>query len=240
MRRSLALVALLSSFVLPVQAQEKSGDPMAGYKPPKVKNEAADRKEILALFKAMDEAGKKGDLEAAAALVDFPVLMITDDSKGQAHGESWEREQWTKVMEPFYAKPMTDMKVTHKPTIVVVSDSLASVTDAWTMTMGKQKMAGKSATLLIRRDGTWRVKSMMEGGWGDAMAEGAAATGSQSMGTPSTGAQPTEAPTTERQPTEAPPGGARPAETPPGGARPTETPPTGTQPTETPPTGTQR
>jgi hypothetical protein len=177
MRLTIALALLLSALALPTLAEEKSGDPMAGWKPAKVKHEAADRKEILALLKAMDEAGKKGDLAAAAALVDFPVTMITDDSKGQAGGESWSKEQWTKVMAPFYAKPMTQMKVTHKPTVVLASDSLATVTDAWTMTMGKRKLAGKNATLLVRRDGQWRVKVMMEGGWGDLTPEGASASG---------------------------------------------------------------
>ncbi len=177
MRLTIALAVVLSTVALPALAAEQSGDPMAGWKPPKVKHEAAGRKEILALVKAMDEAGKKGDLEAAAALVDFPVTMITDDSKGQARGESWSKEQWTKVMAPFYAKPMTEMRVVHRPTVVLASDSLATLTDAWTMTMGKQKVVGRNATLLVRRDGRWRVKAMMEGGWGDMMVEGASAAG---------------------------------------------------------------
>src|SRR5512138_3462245 len=92
-------------------------DPMAAWVPPKVKNEQADKKEIMALFKSMENAEKKGDLNAAAALVDFPVLMVTDDSKGQAMSGAWDKEKWTQVMEPFYKHPMQDVKVTHKPNI---------------------------------------------------------------------------------------------------------------------------
>jgi hypothetical protein len=33
--------------------------------------------------------------------------------------------------------------------------------------MGQQKVSGRSATLLVRRNGRRLVKAMMEGGWGD-------------------------------------------------------------------------
>jgi uncharacterized protein (TIGR02246 family) len=144
---------------------------MAGWVPPKVKNEAKDKQEIQALFRAMDSAGKAGDLDAAAALVDFPVTMMTDDSKGEAMGEAWDRERWTGVMKPFYEKPMKDMKVTHKPTIFLLSDSLASVDDVATMTHAGKTVTSRSSTLVVRKEGKWRVKAMAEGGWGDMMAQ---------------------------------------------------------------------
>jgi hypothetical protein len=117
----------------------------------------------------MDEAAKKGDLAAAAALVDFPVLMITDDAKGQASAVEWSKEQWTQVMEPFYKQPMPG-KVTHKPLVFLASDSLATLNDVVTMTVGKKSMTSRNTTILVRRDGKWRIKAMMEGGWGDMMA----------------------------------------------------------------------
>src|SRR6266568_3953383 len=76
--------------------------PLAGWVPRKVTNDQQDRKEIAALSKAMHAAAKNGDLTAAVALVDFPVLMVTDDSKGEAPAESWTREKWMEVMAPFY------------------------------------------------------------------------------------------------------------------------------------------
>jgi hypothetical protein len=169
--------------------QQPSGgaaDPMAGWKPPVVKSERKDRQEIQAFLKKMEDVGKKGDLDAAAALIDFPVMMITDDSKGQASGEAWDREKWVQTMTPFYRNAPKDMKVTHKPTIFVVTDSLATVDDAWTMTMGGKKTSGRSGMLLVRIDGEWRTKAMMEGGWGDMpMGEPGATPGSQTPGSPS-------------------------------------------------------
>lgn len=176
-RIAIALAALLA---LPAAAAEAPAaqDPMAVWKPPTVKNEAKDRKEIQAVLREMETAGMKGDLDAVVALVDFPVLMVTDDSKGRALAESWDREKWIEVMKPFY-KPMPDMKVKHQPTIFLLSDSLATVGDVATMTMGKKKITTRNSLLLVRVDGRWRVKSMVEGGWGDMMAEGAHASGGQ-------------------------------------------------------------
>jgi uncharacterized protein (TIGR02246 family) len=176
MKTLVLVLALVPSLAL--AAEEKpaagSGDAMAAWTPPKVKNEAKDKQEIQALFKQMDANARTGDLDAAAALIDFPVTMVTDDSKGQASGAAWDREQWTQVMKPFYEKPMKDAKVTHKPTIFLLTDSLATVTDVYTMTQGGKSITARTAMLLVRRDGKWRVKTMAEGGWGDMMAQGQA------------------------------------------------------------------
>ncbi|ACG74591.1 hypothetical protein AnaeK_3377 [Anaeromyxobacter sp. K] len=178
----IALLLTVALTAAAAAAQEKTApppgaDPMAAWKPNKVAREAADRKEILALMKAMDAAGVNGDVEAAATLVHFPVLMATDDAKGQGSAEAWTREQWLEVMKPMYAKPMSDAKVTHNPTIHLVSDSLALVGDTWSMTMGKKKMAGRSAAMLVRVDGSWRFAAMMESGWGDMPGMDSAAAG---------------------------------------------------------------
>lgn len=180
------LALLLASFAfVPAgfaadQPASSSKDPMAGWVPRKITKEQQDKKEIAALFKAMHEAGKNGDLNAAAALVDYPVLMVTDDSKGEATADSWTRERWMEVMAPFY-KPMPGMKMTDKPTIFLLTDSLASVDNQWTMTMGNKKTTGRSSSLVVRKDGQWRIKSMAEGGWGDMMKE-----------KPATASEPTE------------------------------------------------
>jgi uncharacterized protein (TIGR02246 family) len=181
----MALVAV----AFPAAAQEKTGtsgaqgtpsadDPMAGWVARKVTNEAASRKEIQAYFKAMDQASRKGDLEAAADLIDFPVLMVTDSSKGEVKAGAFSKEEWTQMMGPFYEKPMPkEIQMTHKPTVTVLTDSLATVVDDWTMTMKGKKVAGKSAMHLVKVDGKWRAKSMVEGGWGDAMGSAGGASG---------------------------------------------------------------
>ena len=169
MKRIALALSLLTLAAPTLSAEEKApeGDPMAGWKPRKVTREQQDRKEIEALLKAMDDAGKKGDVEAGAALIDFPVLMVTDDSKGEASGMAWTREQWVEMMKPFYAQPMKDTTVAHRPTVFLVSDSLATLGDEWTMTTKGKKTTGRSSMVLVRTGGKWKAKAMMESGWGD-------------------------------------------------------------------------
>jgi ketosteroid isomerase-like protein len=166
---------LIALFLVPASlalaAEQKpaapTGDPMAGWVPPKLANPEKDKKEIQALIQAMDAASKRGDIDAAAALIDFPVLMATDDSKGEGMAEAWERERWIEMMKPFYSKPMADMKVTRKPDIFLLSDSLATVNDVCTVKMGPKTVTMRNSTLVLRRDGKWLVKGMAEAGWGD-------------------------------------------------------------------------
>lgn len=195
MKRLLLAMCLVPSLALGAEeppaartagpAADPAADPMGGWVPPKVKNAAKDKQEITALIKAMESAARTGDLDAAVALVDFPVMMMTDDSKGEAMGEPWSREEWLEVMKPFYEQPMKDMKITHKPSIFLVSDSLASVDDVSTMKMGGKTITSRNSMFLIRRDGKWRVKGMAEGGWGDMMAQAPQGAGSATPGTSS-------------------------------------------------------
>ena len=191
-----AVLAQATGSAEPSKTPETAGDPMAAWRPPKKLTPAEEKKsrqEILAVFKKMEQAGQKGELDAAVALVDFPVLMLTDTKAGDAVGEPWTEEQWRKVMAPFYEKPMKDMKVTHNPKVFFVTDALASVDDDWTMTMGKKKISGRSTSLVARKGGEWKVKAMVEGGWGDMpMPEAGAGGGApgQQGATPAEPAQP--------------------------------------------------
>jgi hypothetical protein len=146
LRAVLAAATLVAALGAAAEDKPAAGaDPLAGWKPPGVKHEKKDRSELQAFFQRMEAASAKGDLEAAAALIDFPVLMVTDDSKGEAVGDPWSREQWVETMKPYYAQPSPPGTTTHgKPTIVLMSDSLALVGTPWTMKVGGKKVSGTS------------------------------------------------------------------------------------------------
>ncbi len=137
----------------------------------KVKNEKALKKEIEQFFKEEDAIAKKGDFAAALARVDFPVYMVTDDANGMAKAEVWNQEKYTASMKPFYENMPKDAKTTHKPSITVLSDSLVNIVDDFTMSMGKQKMSGRNASVLVKVDGKWKWKVMAEAGWGEPAAK---------------------------------------------------------------------
>lgn len=218
-----AVFGQATSSAEPSKPPGDASDPMSMWRPPKKITPAQEkqaRQQIQAVFKKMEQAAQKGELDSAVALVDFPVLMLTDTKAGDAVGEPWEEEQWRKVMTPFYEKPMKDMRVTHNPKVFLVTEALASVDDDWTMTMGKTKTTGRSSSLLVRKGGEWKVKAMVEGGWGDMpMGDMPAGTGSGAPGQqgatpaeptkPATPAEPAT-PTTPAEPTQPgqKPGGA--------------------------------
>lgn len=129
-------------------------------------NEGQTKKEIEALYKKVEEAEKSGDMEAMFSGIDFPVYMVTDDMKGVPEAKEFNREQYTAMMKPFMENMPKDMKMTHKRSITVLSDSLANVVDDFSMTMGKKKITGRNVSLLVKRDGQWKWKTMVEAGWG--------------------------------------------------------------------------
>ncbi len=129
-------------------------------------NEKAVKKEIDEWFKKGDEIEAKHDMEGMVGRVDFPVYMATDDLKGMPEAKEYTKDAYIAMMKPFYENMPKDSKTTHKPAVTVLSDSLAVVLDEFTMTMGKAKMSGKNSGLLVKKDGTWKWKSMVEAGWG--------------------------------------------------------------------------
>ncbi|GMU58239.1 MAG: hypothetical protein AMXMBFR34_00020 [Myxococcaceae bacterium] len=140
----------------------------------KPKNEGAVKKELTAFLAEEDKLFAAKNWDGLLARIDFPVTMITDDGTGKVSSRATTKEQYVAEMKPFWESAPADLKVKHKPTITVHSDSLATVVDDFQMTMGKTKVAGKSAMTLVKVDGSWKCKVMLEAGWGG-MAEGGGA-----------------------------------------------------------------
>lgn len=137
-------------------------------------NEAATKKEVDAFVKAEDALIKSKNFDGLLGRVDFPVYMVTDSTAGAIESELNTKEQYRAAMEPMWANMPADSKITHKLSVNVLSDTLASVVDDYEMTMGKQKMKARNASLLVKVGGQWKYKMMSEAGWGG-MGGGAAA-----------------------------------------------------------------
>jgi uncharacterized protein (TIGR02246 family) len=134
-----------------------------------------DKKGVDAVYAAMEASMKKADVNAFADLMDFPVMMVTDDSKGVESHSEVNREQFVQMMTPFMKEPPKGMTETHKHNARFLSDTLAMVDEDTSMTMGKTKGAWKSESMLVMKDGKWKVKAMVEAGWGDMKPPAAAA-----------------------------------------------------------------
>jgi hypothetical protein len=140
----------------------------AGWKPRHV-SAKPDKKGIDAMYKAMEEAMKAGKVEEAAAMVDFPVMMMTDTAAGVPSTVMWDKATWMKTMTDSAANMPKDMKMGKKTKITFLTDSLAFVEEDNDMTMGKTKDKWVSGAIVELKDGKWMAKGMIEGGWGDMM-----------------------------------------------------------------------
>jgi hypothetical protein len=183
MKKLLVLsVVALSSVAFAQDKKEMKGEMKAdakaahmphGYTPRKVTKE--DKKGIEAMFKAMEAAEMKGDMNAAMEHIDFPVYMMTDNSQGKVMSDSWTKEKYAKMMTDAMAQMPKDHAMKppkHNFKYFFLTDTMAIVTDQKTMHMGKEKMPVRSAMTVIQKDGKWMVKTMAEGGWGDSMGTG--------------------------------------------------------------------
>jgi len=153
----------------PKEKPGAQGEAMGGWTPRKVTH--PDKKGIEAMLTQMDKAWTAGDITATASMVDFPVYMVTDDSKGAVYTDSWTKDTYmtnmTETMKNMSG--MKDMKVKHNRKYDFITDDIAFVYDDAAMTMGKHTMNVRSSSLVIKKDGKWMIKSMVEGGWGGSM-----------------------------------------------------------------------
>jgi len=159
------------------------------WQPHAVTRERDVRKELDVFYKNMDDAMARNDTTAANAVIDFPVLMMTDNSQGQGRGESVDRDRYTQMMSDSMKQVPANISEAVKKAKLerkyeLLTDSLAFVTTTRTLKLEGQKgTTWKSGELLQKRDGQWRVKAMVEGGWGDAMGSpGTGGAGTQDKG----------------------------------------------------------
>jgi hypothetical protein len=151
----------------PAPAAAPAGQPdMTKVGPLSRKVTKEDKKGVDELYKSVEEAMKKQDVNAFADLVDFPVIMLSDDSKGQVQHFNATREQFVNMFKDVMAQPPPkDMK--HKHTAHFLSDDLAVAIEEMSGTMGKVKGKWKAMSVLTLKDGKWKFKQLAEAGWGD-------------------------------------------------------------------------
>jgi hypothetical protein len=126
----------------------------------------ADTKNVDALYKAFAAAHKAGDVNAAAALVDFPMIWQTDDATGAHKVEMLDKDTWIKEMTSWFTTLPKETKLSMKRKIAWHSADFATVTEDNVMVMGKTKGKWASSATIIKKDGKWLFKAMSEAGWG--------------------------------------------------------------------------
>ena len=134
----------------------------------KSKDEVKIRKEVMDFYAREVELLKKNDFESISARIDYPVYMVSDDSKGEAVSSRMMKEQYAATFKPFFDKMPKPTDIKYKPpTVTVLSDTLANVVVDYTMHINGQKLDGRFAGLLVRRGGGWFWKVIAQAGGDD-------------------------------------------------------------------------
>ena len=156
------ILILLVSLLSPVLMAQVISDSVKSYKPSvKQKNEISD------WFKKYDELIKKADVEAMANQAAFPITVISDEPNGNGLSRQWTREEFIKAMTNAMSNTPKDIKYNTVRTPLFINDNLVMVLTEWNMSADKKKTKAKYADILIKEDGSWKFKTMVQAGWGE-------------------------------------------------------------------------
>ena len=118
--------------------------------------------DIRALFQGLEYAYRSSDLAAAAALIDFPLVVMTTGPDGRALDVSLGPEEWLEAVESlFNGQPGERMR--RALPAVLVTDSLAWVVDDGTTIARPRSTEGdQRPVVVIQKHGKWLIKAIVE------------------------------------------------------------------------------
>lgn len=125
-----------------------------------------DRRGLTRLAKEVEHAWEDRHLDDATAHMKFPVLMVTDDGKGQTLAEPWTRERYLRVMGDLINALPSDAKLsTTKRRFQFVTNALATVHEEKQLVSGKKKTRWRTTWVCVLEGDAWRIASIIEGGF---------------------------------------------------------------------------
>ena len=113
-------LALACCLVASIAFAEDAAAPAAGGFKPRHVTKGGDKKGVEELYKTSDELTKKGDFDALAARVDFPVMMLTDNAAGVVTSTIWDKATWVETMKKAGADMPKDIKMAKKQKITFI------------------------------------------------------------------------------------------------------------------------
>ncbi|WP_309895718.1 hypothetical protein [Archangium sp.] len=130
---------------------------------------STDRAELDAFFAARQQAISTGQMDVLFAQEDYPVIFQTDDAKGQPVTFIMDHQRYLEMMSqagPYFPDPSVQLQ--HGPReYIFITDSLVIAHQLDTYDFGTEKATWPSANLLIKRNGQWKNKAIIEGGFGE-------------------------------------------------------------------------
>ena len=126
-----------------------------------------DREGLDAFFQERNEAIKQGKFEVLVAQEDYPIFVVTETTTGESVSDVWDQKRNAEVLGKALAySPKTELLHEDRQYLFLTNDMAISYeTNAYVLD-GK-KVSWRAANLLVKRNGKWKNKAILEGGIGD-------------------------------------------------------------------------
>ena len=129
----------------------------------------SDIESLMAWFKNYDALAANNNADAMIKEAHLPITVITDDSNGECVTQQWDESAFRASIEGNASNPNTKIKNDRQP--FFLSQNLAVVITEAMVTSGENVQYMRYVDVLVKRNGEWKFKSMMQAGWGDMLKE---------------------------------------------------------------------
>ncbi len=126
-----------------------------------------DHEGVAAMYKVRDEAHKNGGWEVLRTTVDFPITIASDDAEDEAVVYECDEQAFVERTHKIM-RMVPNSPVQHQRRFVFLSDHLVLNLEENHVAVGQETLHFKAAHLVVKKDGAWKVKMVVEGGWGRA------------------------------------------------------------------------
>ena len=127
-----------------------------------------DTKSLMEWFAKYQSHVLKNELDEMAAMAVFPLVVVTDDSDGNYVSQDWDIATFKQAMDlTSQGVDLASITIENNRNPIFLGENLAVViTDAVT-TISGQSNQSRYADIMVKQDGEWKYKSMIQSGWGD-------------------------------------------------------------------------
>jgi hypothetical protein len=129
----------------------------------------ADTKSVMSWFENYDVLVENNDATKMIEEAHLPITVITDDSQGNCVAQQWDENAFRASIEGNVSSSDTKIENNRQP--LFLNQNLVIVVTESIVTTNGEVQQMRYADVLVKQDGDWKFKCMMQTGWGDMLKE---------------------------------------------------------------------
>lgn len=127
-----------------------------------------DTKNLMDWFAKYQSHVLKNELDEMAAMAVFPLVVVTDDSDGNYVSQDWDVATFKQAMDlTSQGVDLATITIENNRNPIFLGENLAVVITNAVTTIAGQSKQSRYADIMVKQDGVWKYKSMIQSGWGD-------------------------------------------------------------------------